>query len=428
MTRELWPYLLPTEEHGRDDLCAVSASGHRVRFLDGRELLCGTSGLWNASLGYGNPVIADAIATAARTASYLGVFRYENVAARRAAADLVAACGSDRYARVLYSTSGGAANDAVMKLARHYQILCGQSQRRVVVGLRGSYHGLTYGAFALTGDDLGQHHYGVDRRYVRHVEPNSVAQLEDLMVREGRRAAAVVVEPVLGTGAIPLTPDYVEALLLARDRYGFLLVADEVATGFGRTGTFLASQGWPAPPDVLLLSKGLTNGTCAAAVIVVSRHVAARFDHGALLAHAETQGGTAIASAAISATLSEMDRHGAVGMGRRVSAWLEAGLAHVHPSVERITGVGCFRSLRLSTPCGQPLPQSEVGRVVAHIRAAGAIVHPGPSGVQLIPALTYEPHEVAELLDCVRRGLSDYLTFDWPSSAAASTLTSRSTA
>lgn len=78
----LWPSMLPPEHQGRDDLCAVSARGVRVRYADGRELLCGTSGLWNVNLGYGNPVIAGAVADALRDASYLSVYQYENAYAR----------------------------------------------------------------------------------------------------------------------------------------------------------------------------------------------------------------------------------------------------------------------------------------------------------------------------------------------------------
>lgn len=147
----LWPSLLTPDQHGRDDLCAVSAEGVRVRFADGRELLCGTSGLWNTNLGYGNQAIAEAAAEALRTASYLSVFRYENEYARRAADALVELAGAGHYGRVLFSTSGGAANDLAMKLARQYQALRGRGGRKVVVGLRGSYHGLTFGGFALTG-------------------------------------------------------------------------------------------------------------------------------------------------------------------------------------------------------------------------------------------------------------------------------------
>ncbi|MFD6230002.1 daptide-type RiPP biosynthesis aminotransferase [Streptomyces sp. NPDC060232] len=408
----LWPSLLPPAQQGDDTLCAVSAEGVRVRFADGRELLCGTSGLWNTNIGYGNRVIAEAVAAALRDASYLSVFRYENSYARKAASALVDLCGADHYGRVLFSTSGGAANDLVMKIARLHHALRGDARRKVVVGLRGSYHGLTFGSFALTGDDLGQSVYGVDQRLVRHVAPNDPAELVTLLGRQGSQIAAVVVEPVLGNGAVPLTEEYVNALLRLRDEHGFLLVADEVATGFGRTGSFLASQRWAGQPDLLVVSKGLTNGTMPAAAVVVSTEVARVFnDAGAVLAHGETQAGTPATCAAILATLEEMRRLDAIAAGRNLAVLLDTELDRLvaeRPDVTGTSGVGCFRALRLCGRDGTPLPQTEVPAVVAAIRAAGAIVHPGPHGIQLFPALTYSDAELAELLDRVRTGLTAY--------------------
>ncbi|MGY0018369.1 daptide-type RiPP biosynthesis aminotransferase [Streptomyces sp. YJ-C3] len=411
-TTALWPSLLSPADHGRDDLCAVAAEGVRVRFADGRQLLCGSSGLWNTNLGYGNPVIADAAARALRDASYLSVFRYENAYARRAAAELVDLCGAGHYGKVLFSTSGGAANDLVMKLARQYHALRGTPRRKVVVGLRGSYHGLTYGSFSLTGDDLGQQVYGVDQRLVRHVTPNDPDELATLLQRQGAQIAAVVVEPVLGTGAVPLDDAYVAELLRLRDVHGFLLVADEVATGFGRTGSFFASQRWPGQPDLLVASKGLTNGTCAAAVVIASHQVADEFTgSGALLTHGETQAGTPVTCAAILATLDEMRRLDAVARGRRLADRLDTELGRLvseHPDVSATTGIGCFRSVRVRGADGSALPNSEVPALVAAIRDAGAIVHPGLHGIQLFPALTYTEDELTELMECVRTGLTAY--------------------
>ena len=142
--RRSWEFLIPPSGFGAVGRTAVSAHGTRVSFADGTQLLCGTSGLWNVNLGYGHPRIADAVARAFREASYLTLFRYGHEPAEQAAAALVDSAGADHFARVLFSTSGSAANDVVMKLARHYWMILGEPQRRVVVGLSGSYHGLTY--------------------------------------------------------------------------------------------------------------------------------------------------------------------------------------------------------------------------------------------------------------------------------------------
>ena len=410
----LWPALLARADHLRDDLCLVGAKGHRVRFADGREALCGTSGLWNVNLGYGNEAVAEASARALRDASYLSVFRYSNTYARAAAETLVGLAGPDRFARVLFSTSGGAANDAVLKLVRHVHAIEGHSERRIVIGLRGSYHGLTYGGFSLTGENLGQQLYGVDPRFVRHVKPNAVDELNDILSALGDRVAAIVVEPVLGSGTVALDDAYVNALLALRSRHGFLLVADEVATGYGRVGPMFASSAWPDAPDVMLTSKGLTNGAAAASAILVSHRIARAFENSdQVLVHAETQAGTPASCAVISAVAEEFTRLDALGNGQRIAAVLDAGLTSLAarlPVPTSTAGRGLFRTLHAHAPDGAPVGSAVVAQLITAVRAAGAVVHPGPGGIQLIPALTYSEAEVAELLGCVERGFAQVAT------------------
>lgn len=409
----LWPLLTPPDQQGCDDYCAKSARGVRVTMANGRELLCATSGLWNSNLGYGSPAVALAVADALRVASYLSAWNAENVQARAAAAELVELAGADHYGRVLFSTSGGAANDLATKLVRQYQVLRGKSDRRGILALRTAFHGLTFGAAALTDANLGQQMYGVDRRLVRHVPANDGAQLQAALERNDGRIAALFVEPVLGSGVIPLTEEFVADILRLRREYGFVLVADEVSTGFGRTGnTVFASARWPEPPDVLVTAKALTNGTLAASAVIVSREMAeAFFAPGVLLGHAETQAGTPVVGAAISATVAEMRRLDTPALSEKVGQRLEgalAALAAEHPMITSVTGRGCMWALHLTAPDGAPMAQSEVSEVIRVIRDEGAIVHPGPNCIQLIPALVYSDAEIEELLAIIRSALNIY--------------------
>ena len=295
---------------------------------------------------------------------------------------LVDLAGSSNFARVLFSTSGGAANDMAMKLVRHYHALQGDQERKAVLGLRNGFHGLTYGAFALTDAQLGHRMYGVDRRLVGHVTPNDAEELESVLTRLSGRVAAVVVEPVLGTAALPLSDAYIAELLRLRREHGFLLVANEVSTGFGRIGRDVFEiRCWPEPPDLLITAKGLTNGTMAASAVIVSDAVARAFvDSDSILGHAETQAGTPVVCAAILATISEMDRLDAVANSARLSARLDLELARVvdeEPLVRATSGRGCLRAVLLTDEDGSPLDAKEVSAVIAAIRDAGALVHPG---------------------------------------------------
>mgnify|MGYP000855741365 CR=1 FL=1 len=406
----LWPSLLSSADVGRPDLCVVSATGTRLTFLDGVERLCATSGLWNVPLGYGDQVIAEVIARTAVDNSYASVFRYESVEAREAANQLIELCGPDHFKKIFFSTSGGAANDMAMKLVRQVQALRGYPQKKMVVGLQGSYHGLTHGAFALTGEELGQPAYGIDRRLVRHVDSQCPEQLSELLSRTSDQIAAVVVEPLSGSGTIPLSDEFLAVLAESRERHGFVLVADEVATGFARTGPMFASQEWPVPPDLLIMSKALTNGTCAAAAIAVSDEIARDFDaRDAVLMHAETQAGTAITCAAIIATLSRLQSIDAESRVRALESELVEGLDDVVqdvPGAATHNGRGAFHTLSLVDSRGKSIQQSLVCEVVDFVRREGVVVHPGLHGIQIVPGYLYTVSDIAELFGAIRRGLT----------------------
>lgn len=404
----LWESLTPPSAWGDPSRHALAAQGTRVSFADGVTRLCATSGLWNVPLGYGNEAVAEAVAAALREASYLSLFRSGHALAQLTAERLLHLAGADRYARVVFSTSGSAANDLVMKLARQAAALKGDPRRTVISGLHGSYHGLTYGALSLSGEALGQGVYSADRRGIRHVSPHDGgAQLRQLFAREGDRIAALVLEPVLGSGAHVLDAEFLDAVAEVRAAFDVLLVADEVATGFGRTGELFASARWPIVPDVLVLSKALSNGAAAVSAVLVAEDVCEVFDRtDAVLVHGETQAGTPASCAAVLATIDEFERIDALARARALSDALDAMIARLaaHPLVTGQRGIGCFRALELAVD-GRPLEGDDVGEVVTAVRQAGALVQPGPHGIQLVPAFVYDAADLGILEEAVRTGL-----------------------
>lgn len=214
---------------------------------------------------------------------------------------------------------------------------------------------------------------------------------------------------LLGTGAHPLSRAFVETVLDLRDEHGFLLVADEVATGFGRTGPLFASREWSRSPDLLVLSKALTNGALGAAAVLVGARVAAEFaDRGAVFVHGETQAGTPTCAAAVSAVVEEFRGCGMRDAIARVSAGVRAladGLLRDGLAIE-VRGRGAFLGLALADPVEPRLPAARVAELVAAIHTAGAIVHPGVDGIQLLPAYGYTDADFAELDAAIRVGLA----------------------
>jgi len=406
-----WISLVRPSEVPEPSDWAVSAQGTRVTFADGLEAYCATSGLWNVPLGYGREEIAEAVGEALREASYLTLFRRSHVYAEEAAERLIQFTGMP-FSRVIFATSGGAANDLTMKLCRQYWSIENERSRRIVVGLRGSYHGLTFGAHALGGEDLGQTLYGVDGRDVRHVPfDDGGAGLESLFRREGERIAALVIEPVLGTGAFEVPEDFLRTVQRLRGQHGFLLVADEVATGFGRTGVRFASSEWAPGPDVLVMSKALTNGTCPASAVAVNERIVSAFArHDALLVHGETQAGTPASCAAIVATLDLYEASDADRLFRSVSTRLDRVQARIleSPRVLGVRGRGAFRAFRIAGgPREEEISREEVLRLVEKVRRRGVIVHPGPSGVQVIPAAVSDAADLDRVADALLDALQE---------------------
>ncbi|HLJ26539.1 MAG TPA: daptide-type RiPP biosynthesis aminotransferase [Candidatus Angelobacter sp.] len=371
------------------------------------------SGLWNCNLGYGNEAIAKTVADALRHASYLSVWGMEHELAHAAATALVDVTERPEFGRVLFSTSGGAANDMAMKLARQYQTLSGRSERKVILGLHGGFHGFTYGAFALSTGQLGQRMYGVDRRSVSQIVANSASDIDRVFGKIGERVAAIFVEPVIGSGAVVLEDDYLRRLFDVRRQHGVILIADEVTTGFGRVGPgVFASSSWEEPPDVIVAAKGMTNGTQAASALIVSTLVFERFiETGAVLGHAETQAGTPPSCAAILATIAEMRRLDALRRSAALAAQLDKRLSALvghSPFVSAAVGRGCLRALRLSDESGAPLDQPRTDAIAAAILEAGALVHSGPSCLQVLPALIYSTEDLNALLECIATGLATF--------------------
>lgn len=406
----LWPSMLPADATFTQDRVAVAAAGHRIEFADGSTRLCATSGLWNVPLGFGNAAVAEAVNKATNDASYLTLFRAPHRYAEVAAEALIDLANPVEYSRVIFSTSGGAANDAAMKLTRQYWSQSGSGSRSLVVGLRGSYHGTMYGSHALSGDDLLQTVYSVDRRSVRHVShTDDGEELETLLKREGSRVASIVVEPVLGSGACALSDAFVSRLLALREEYGFLLVADEVATGFGRTGTMFATDRWAAAPDILIVSKALTNGAMGAAALLVGARIASAFRRGGwTFVHGETQAGTPACAAAILAVIEELHRIEVESTTRTLASDLSRLATSLKSDgvVTEVTGSGCFVGLQLRHHDESPLSGPDVLRVVAAIADNGVLVQPGPSCIELIPAYGFSQGELLETDTAVRAGVA----------------------
>jgi putrescine aminotransferase len=263
--------------------------GATITDVDGREYIDGMASLWNVNVGYGRTVLADTAAEQMKALAFSSAYGgFSTAPAIRLAAKLAELAPGDLD--VTYFASGGAeANDTAYKIARLYWKLRGEPSRVNIVSRLRDYHGLTYGATSASGfanfwkgfEPLapGFLHAPAPSpyRYTGEGSPGAgyVRALEQVVMEAGPgTVAAVVAEPVQGVGGVVVPPaDYFPLLRKLCDKHGLLLIADEVITGFGRTGRWFAMEHWGVQADLMIFAKGITSGYLPLSGVMLTRAV-----------------------------------------------------------------------------------------------------------------------------------------------------------
>jgi adenosylmethionine-8-amino-7-oxononanoate aminotransferase len=404
----LWNPMTPMAGFSPGDRVLCSADGVRVTDESGHVFLDGFSGLWNVSFGYSNEHIIGAIKAQLDVLPYSTLFGGRT---NRPAIDLarrLVEVGPIDDGRVFFTTSGGAGVDTALKITRRAQRLMGHPERDTIVALRGGYHGTSYGSMFITGDDLEQEEYGADAGWVRHVAHDDPIALARVGADLGGRLAAVVVEPVLGTGAVALGPVMVDTLHRICETNGAYLIVDEVTTGFGRTGTLFACEQIGLRPDLVVLSKAITGGYLPLAATICSGAICDLFDAAKVrFAHGETQSGNPVVCAAGLATLEVVTAPGFMERVRELSRRLTERLDELsdHPLVSAHRGLGMMRAIQLEDTDGDPFSDEQVGMALEAVRQEGALVYASPGGLALLPPLVMSDVDLDELIACIGRGL-----------------------
>lgn len=241
-----------------EPLVLVSGSGAVLHDQNGREYLDGNSSIWTNLHGHNHPKINAAIRAQLDQVAHTSFLGFTNPPAIQLAAELVKMAAPDVLTRVFFSDNGSTAIEVALKMARQYFQLTGQPQRTQFVAFAEAYHGDTLGAASLGGVALFHERFPVPGWPVQHVA--SLAELNN--IDQPETIAAVAIEPLIqGAAGMKIWPCGMLAELRRWcDAHGALLICDEVMTGFGRTGTMLASAQEGVTPDFLALAKGLSGG------------------------------------------------------------------------------------------------------------------------------------------------------------------------
>ena len=258
----LSPFLHPFAKPAADQFITIVRGEGAAVFDDtGKRYVDGLASLWYCNVGHGRAEIADAVDAQLRVLENYNTFDiFTNGPAEEAAA-LISALSPIPEGRVFFTCSGSEAVDTALKLARMTFTRRGEPERQVLVGRTLSYHGVNYGGLSVQGLPLNQEGWGPLLDSVEQIAHDDLSTAERLFEQRGGEIAAVIAEPVVGAGGVyPASVEYLRGLRKLCDEAGALLIFDEVITGFGRLGSWFASEYYGVVPDMITFAKAVTSG------------------------------------------------------------------------------------------------------------------------------------------------------------------------
>ena len=376
-------YLYPN--YRQAPLAIVRGQGSVLWDADGKRYIDMLAGIAVSALGHAHPKLVAAIADQAARVIQVSNYYY-NEPNVRLAQKLCAHTGMDR---AFFCNSGTEAVEASLKLARRHFYAQGEPERLKVLAFENSFHGRTLGALVATGQPKYKEGFGPLPGAV-HVPYGDIEATRRAL---GPEVAAVIFEPVQGEGGVvPAPPGFIKALRALTTETGTLLIADEIQTGVGRTGTFLACQSEGVRPDLVTLAKGLAGGVPIGALLSTSA-LAQALPPGS---HGSTFGGNALASRAALAVLETIESEGLLGRVRELGALLQSGLQKLvakHPKkLESVRGAGLLQAAVL---CEGIEPRG----FLAALQARGLLLSvAGTRALRFSPPLVLTQEELGEAL------------------------------
>ena len=345
----------------------AGASGNRLHLTDGREVIDGMSSWWAAIHGYRHPVLDEAVRTQlGRTAHVMfGGLTHEPAIEL---CELLAEVTPDGLEHVFLADSGSVSVEVAIKMALQHARGTGRPERTRLLTVRSGYHGDTLGCMSVCDPLNGMHSMftGVlpqqvfapapEPAFGEHLTPDHTAEFEALLVAHSREVAAVILEPVVqGAGGMRFySPEYLAAVRELCDQHGVLLIADEIATGFGRTGELFACDHAGIRPDIMCVGKALTGGYLSGAAVLCTAEVArgvSAAEAGALM-HGPTFMGNPLAAAVSLASVRLLLSRPWQDEVRAIESSLRSGLdpARGLPSVRDVRVLGAIGVIETTDP------------------------------------------------------------------------------
>ena len=417
-------------------------SGHGTTLVDtrGREYLDAMAGLWCVNVGYGNNEIAETLRAQAEKLGYYHTFASMGNEPVALLAQRLVTMAPGRMSKVFFGNSGSDANDTQVKLVWYYNNVLGRPDKKKIISRLRGYHGVTVMSASLCG--LPGMHRGFDLplpmvkhtaapyRLWDHVEGQTeeqfaaslAQQLEQLILAEGPdTVAAFIAEPIQAAGGVIVPPSaYFPAIQEVLRRHDVLMIADEVVTGFGRTGEQFGSEVFGIEPDLITVAKGITSAYIPLSACIVSEKIwhvlSSGQDTYGVFQHGYTYSAHPLAAAAALTNLDIIERDGLVAQAKSRGAYLHGRLHAAfdgHPQVAEVRGHGLLGAVEFAAST-EPLrpfePQGTFSAaVVARTRALGVISRALPSAdsMSFSPPFVVTEEEIDRIVGAARQALDE---------------------
>jgi beta-alanine--pyruvate transaminase len=424
-----WMPFTPNRQFKQNPRLLVAARDMHYTTADGRQLLDGIAGLWCCNAGHGRPKITAAVQAQAAEMDFATPFNMSHPKAFELATKL-ASLSDDLFPHVFFTNSGSESVETALKMALAYQRSIGEGTRTRLIGRERGYHGVNFGGISvggivsnrkafgtmLGGVDHLRHTHDIDRNAFSVGQPKHGAALADdlerlIVLHDASTVAAVIVEPMAGSTGVLLPPvGYLEKLRAICDKYGVLLIFDEVITGFGRLGSPFAFQHFGVTPDLVCIAKGLTNGAVPMGVVYASAKIHEALmtgpEHLTELFHGYTYSGHPLACAAALATLETYADEGLLSRAATLDEyWAKAvhGLRDC-PHVIDIRSMGLVAGVELAPSAEGPTKRAY--EVFLRCYDQGVLVRQTGETIALTPPLIISESQIDEIVSALRAVLA----------------------
>ena len=437
----LHPYTNARRHERQGPVVIERGSGVHVYDDDGNEYIDGLAGLWSVAVGFGERRLVEAATRQMETLPYYHTFSHKSHDPCIALARKLVQMTPDHLQHVFFTNSGSEANDTVVKFVWYYNNVLGRPDKKKIISRLGAYHGVTVAAGSLTGLPWNHAHFDLPignilhtgcphhYRFAREDEDEAAFaerladELEALILDEGpETVAAFIGEPVMAAGGVIVPPaGYWEKIQAVCRKHDVLLIADEVITGFGRTGRLFGSELYGLKPDMLVLSKQITSSYMPLASILLTDEIYQAIADGSdavgTLGHGFTASGHPVATAVALENLKIIEERDLVANAAAMGDVLQHGLRALqdHPLVGEVRGVGLIGAVELVADKATKRPFEPAGRLGSYVydraHAHGLIVRNIRDAIAFCPPLVISADEMGQILSRFSATLDDAMAW-----------------